>query len=227
MTEPTRAGDSQHTAPSAGPAGAADPASPAATAARHAGNGDGAAGATATPGPDAGQGASGTAAPQPGATGAIWPYLLLALIVIVLDQISKYAVIERFVYAERLPVVAGFFDLTLLYNPGAAFSFLAGHGGWQRWFFTAIAVVASGVMISLLRSQRGQVLFSTALGLILGGAIGNLIDRLVLGHVTDFLLFYWGSWSFPAFNLADCAITLGAILLILSEVLPWMRRGRS
>lgn len=210
MTEPTSAGDSRHTAAPAVPAGFTGPSTPATASARHAGNAP-----------------SGAPGPQPEATGAIWPYLLLALVVIVLDQISKYAVIERFAYAERLPVIAGFFDLTLLYNPGAAFSFLAGHGGWQRWFFTGIAVVASGVMISLLRSQRGQVLFSTALGLILGGAIGNLIDRLVLGHVTDFLLFYWGGWSFPAFNLADCAITLGAILLILSEVLPWMRRGRS
>jgi hypothetical protein len=150
----------------------------------------------------------------------------MALVVIVLDQISKYAIIGRFAYAERLPVIDGFFDLTLLYNPGAAFSFLAGHSGWQRWFFAGIAVVASVVLISLLRSQRGQPMFSTALGLILGGAIGNLVDRLVLGHVTDFLLFYQGSWAFPAFNLADCAITLGAALLILSEVLPWFGSRR-
>ena len=157
---------------------------------------------------------------------AVWPWLVLALVVIVLDQISKYQIIGRFAYGERLPVIEGFFDLTLLYNPGAAFSFLAGHSGWQRWFFAGIAVVASVVLISLLRSQRGQPMFSTALGLILGGAIGNLIDRLVLGHVTDFLLFYQGSWAFPAFNLADCAITLGAALLILSEVLPWFGSRR-
>ena len=212
MTEPSSTGDSRQTAAPAGPAGptgSAGPAAPAAGPARHAGPG--------TPG---------TPAPGPEATGAVWPYLLMALVVIVLDQISKYAIIGRFAYAERLPVIDGFFDLTLLYNPGAAFSFLAGHSGWQRWFFAGIAVVASVVLISLLRSQRGQPMFSTALGLILGGAIGNLVDRLVLGHVTDFLLFYQGSWAFPAFNLADCAITLGAALLILSEVLPWFGSRR-
>ncbi len=209
MTEPSSAGDSRHTATPAGPAASSGLATPAAEPARH-----------------AGPGTLGAPAPQPEPKEAVWPYLLLALVVIVLDQISKYAIIGRFAYAERLPVIDGFFDLTLLYNPGAAFSFLAGHSGWQRWFFAGIAVVASVVLISLLRSQRGQPMFSTALGLILGGAIGNLIDRLVLGHVTDFLLFYRGSWSFPAFNLADCAITLGAALLILSEVLPWLGSRR-
>ena len=154
---------------------------------------------------------------------AVWHWLVLALVVIVLDQISKYQIIGRFAYGERLPVIEGFFDLTLLYNPGAAFSFLAGHSGWQRWFFAGIAVVASAVLISLLFSARGQRMFSMALALILGGAIGNLVDRLVLGHVTDFLLFYQGGWAFPAFNLADCAITLGAILLICYELLPWLR----
>ena len=209
MTEPSSTGNSRQTAAPAGPAGASGPAAPAAGPVGHTGPG--------RPGPPA---------PGPEATGAVWPYLLMALVVIVLDQISKYAIIGRFAYAERLPVIDGFFDLTLLYNPGAAFSFLAGHSGWQRWFFAGIAVVASVVLISLLRSQRGQPMFSTALGLILGGAIGNLVDRLVLGHVTDFLLFYQGSWAFPAFNLADCAITLGAALLILSEVLPWFGSRR-
>ena len=209
MTEPSSAGDSRHTATPAGPAASSGLATPAAEPARH-----------------AGPGTLGAPAPQPEPKEAVWPYLLLALVVIVLDQISKYAIIGRFAYAERLPVIDGFFDLTLLYNPGAAFSFLAGHSGWQRWFFAGIAVVASVVLISLLRSQRGQPMFSTALGLILGGAIGNLVDRLVLGHVTDFLLFYQGSWAFPAFNLADCAITLGAALLILSEVLPWFGSRR-
>ena len=91
---------------------------------------------------------------------AVWPWLVLALVVIVLDQISKYQIIGSFAYGERLPVIAGFFDLTLLYNPGAAFSFLAGHSGWQRWFFAGIAVVASAVLISLLFSARGQRMFS-------------------------------------------------------------------
>ena len=196
MTEPSSTGNSRQTAAPAGPAGASGPAAPAAGPVGH-----------------TGPGRPGTPAPGPEATGAVWPYLLMALVVIVLDQISKYAIIGRFAYAERLPVIDGFFDLTLLYNPGAAFSFLAGHSGWQRWFFAGIAVVASVVLISLLRSQRGQPMFSTALG-------------LMLGHVTDFLLFYQGSWAFPAFNLADCAITLGAALLILSEVLPWFGSRR-
>ncbi|MDO5102485.1 MAG: signal peptidase II [Lautropia sp.] len=153
---------------------------------------------------------------------------MLALVVIVLDQVSKYLVIDHFEYAERLPIIPGFFDLTLLYNPGAAFSFLAGHDGWQRWFFALIAIVASGFFLYLLHTSRGRKVFSLSLGLILGGAIGNLIDRLLLGHVTDFLLFYQtGSWHFPAFNLADAAITLGAILMIGEELLPLLRRRKT
>ena len=133
------------------------------------------------------------------ASGSSWPYLLLALFMIVLDQVTKYLVIDHFEYAERMPVIPGFFDLTLLYNPGAAFSFLADHGGWQRWFFTLIAVVVSGLLVTMLVRHRGSTMFNTAIGLVLGGAIGNLIDRLLLGHVTDFLLFHHGSWAFPAF----------------------------
>lgn len=155
-----------------------------------------------------------------------WPYLLLALVVIILDQITKYLVIGQFEYAERLPVIPGFFDLTLLYNPGAAFSFLADHGGWQRWFFTVFAAVVSGVLAWMLVRHRGSTAFNIAIGLVLGGAIGNLLDRMLLGHVTDFLLFYQGSWAFPAFNLADAAITVGAVLWILDELIPGMRGGK-
>lgn len=175
-------------------------------------------------GPVPGQPGSRAGVPPP----STWPYLMLALVVIVLDQVSKYLVIDHFEYGERLPVIPGFFDLTLLYNPGAAFSFLAGHDGWQRWFFALIAIVASGFFLYLIQTSRGRKVFSTALGLILGGAVGNLIDRLLLGHVTDFLLFYQeGSWHFPAFNLADAAITLGAILMIGEELLPLLRRRKS
>ena len=124
--------------------------------------------------------------------------------------------------AGNVITVNGWMNFKLAFNSGAAFSLFADGGGWQRWFFAGIAVVASAVLISLLFSARGQRMFSTALALILGGAIGNLVDRLVLGHVTDFLLFYQGGWAFPAFNLADCAITLGAILLICHELLPWL-----
>lgn len=154
------------------------------------------------------------------------PYLLLALGVIVLDQITKYLVIGHFGYAERMPVIAGFFDLTLVYNPGAAFSFLADHGGWQRWFFTVFAAIVSGVLVWMLVRHDGSTVFRTAIGLVLGGAVGNLLDRVLLGHVTDFLLFYQGTWSFPAFNLADCAITVGAVLWILDELIPGLRASK-
>jgi signal peptidase II len=154
-----------------------------------------------------------------------WPFLLLALVVIVLDQITKVAVLDHFEPGERLSVIPGLFDLTLLFNRGAAFSFLAGHDGWQRWFFVVIAMAASAFIFYLLLRQRQQVMFSVALGLILGGAIGNVVDRLLYGQVVDFLLFHQGDWYFPAFNVADSAISVGAILLILDEILR-MKRAR-
>jgi signal peptidase II len=154
---------------------------------------------------------------------AAWPFLLLALVVIVLDQITKVAVLDRFELGERLTVIPGFFDLTLLFNRGAAFSFLAGHDGWQRWFFVLIALGASAFILHLLLRHRHQRMFSLALGLILGGAIGNVIDRLLYGQVVDFLLFHQGGWYFPAFNIADSAITVGAVLLILDELLRMKR----
>lgn len=153
----------------------------------------------------------------------VWPYLLLSLVVIVLDQITKAAILERFELGERLTVIAGFFDLTLLFNRGAAFSFLAGHDGWQRWFFVLIALAASAFILHLLLRHRHPRMFSIALGLILGGAIGNVIDRLLYGQVVDFLLFHQGGWYFPAFNVADSAITVGAVLLILDELLRMKR----
>jgi signal peptidase II len=149
----------------------------------------------------------------------IWPYLALALVVVALDQATKLAILARFDLGERMSVIPGFFDLTLLFNRGAAFSFLAAHGGWQRWFFVGIAVAASIFIVHLLRTHRSQRLFSVALALILGGAIGNVVDRLAYGQVVDFLLFHQGSWYFPAFNVADSAITVGAASLILDELL--------
>jgi signal peptidase II len=148
-----------------------------------------------------------------------WPYLMVAAVVIVLDQITKLVVLERFMPGERLPVIPGLFDLTLLFNRGAAFSFLAGHDGWQRWFFILIALAASAFILHLLLGHRHQRMFSVALGLILGGAVGNVVDRFLYGQVVDFLLFYQGNWYFPAFNVADSAITVGAVLLILDELL--------
>lgn len=147
----------------------------------------------------------------------LWKWLAGALLIVILDQVTKIWFDTQLHYADRWNILP-FFDFTLLYNPGAAFSFLAGGQGWQRWFFTVIAIVAIGLILHLLRRHATQTLFCTALMLILGGAAGNVIDRVLYGHVIDFLLFYWNSWFFPAFNVADIAITCGAILLILDEI---------
>lgn len=155
---------------------------------------------------------------------SLWGWLTGALFIIALDQVTKIWFDSHLHYAERLSVLP-FFDFTLLYNPGAAFSFLAGGQGWQRWLFTGIAVVAIVLIVHLLRRHATQNLFCTSLMLILGGAAGNMIDRVLYGHVVDFLLFYWKGWYFPAFNIADVAITCGAILLVLDEILR-ARRAR-
>jgi signal peptidase II len=145
------------------------------------------------------------------------PWLGIALILILLDQLTKIVVTQLLTYGDSRPIT-GFFNLVLAYNKGAAFSFLADQGGWQRWFFTGIAVVAVVFIIHLLRRNAGQRLFCTALALILGGAIGNLIDRVLYGHVIDFLDFHVGGWHWPAFNVADTAIVVGAALFILDEL---------
>jgi signal peptidase II len=138
---------------------------------------------------------------------------LLSSVVVALDQLSKYVVVEKL--ANLPPVeVTSFFNLVLVYNRGAAFSFLAGAGGWQREFFTIIALIASAWIIWLLYRYPQQRLFSLALALVLGGAIGNVIDRVMIGAVVDFLDFHAFGWHWPAFNVADSAITCGAALLI-------------
>lgn len=143
----------------------------------------------------------------------MWRWLLLSGVVVVLDQVSKYVVVEKL--ANQPPVeVTSFFNLLLVYNRGAAFSFLAGAGGWQREFFTGIALIASVWIIWLLYRHAQQTLFSLALALVLGGAIGNVIDRVMIGAVVDFLDFHAFGWHWPAFNVADSAITCGAILLV-------------
>lgn len=152
-------------------------------------------------------------------------WLVGALLIVLADQLSKWYVSTHLQYGQRIHVLP-VFDITLLYNPGAAFSFLAGGSGWQRWLFTIIALGAAGLIIHLLRKTPRQLLFCTSLMAILGGALGNVTDRLQHGHVIDFLLFYTNGWYFPAFNLADVAITCGAALLILDEILR-MRRERS
>ena len=154
----------------------------------------------------------------------VWRWLGIALLTLLLDQLTKIAVVGAFQLGEALPITS-FFNLVRVHNPGAAFSFLAEAGGWQRWFFTGLGIVAAGVMLYLLRMHAGQTLFCLALSLLLGGSVGNVIDRLLYSHVIDFLDFYYGTWHFPAFNVADSAITLGAGLLILDELLR-VRSGK-
>lgn len=158
-------------------------------------------------------------------------WLGIAALVVVADQFTKVLVLGTFQYGDSLPLTS-FFNLVRVHNHGAAFSFLAGAGGWQRWFFTGLGLLAALFMVWMLRQHAGQRLFSSAISLILGGAVGNVIDRLLHGYVVDFLDFHWAflggifhGGHFPAFNLADSAITLGAGLLILDELLR-VRRGR-
>jgi signal peptidase II len=153
-----------------------------------------------------------------------WPWLLLAAAIFVADQWTKQWILDHYQHGDAT-VVTSFFNIVRAHNPGAAFSFLAGASGWQRWFFTAIGVGAAVFIVWLLRAHAGQRLFSFALTLILGGAIGNVVDRLQHGYVVDFLDFHWAGWHFPAFNIADSGITVGAVLLILDE-LRRMRRSR-
>ena len=162
---------------------------------------------------------------------SLLPWLGLALLILLADQFSKFLILANYVHNEAT-VVTGFFNLVRVHNAGAAFSFLAGAGGWQRWLFTALGLGAAGFIVWLLRAHAGQRLFSFALSCILGGAIGNVIDRLVHGYVVDMLDFHW-RWlepivpagHFPAFNVADMAISVGAACLILDELLR-VRRAR-
>jgi signal peptidase II len=143
-------------------------------------------------------------------------WLGLSALVILLDQLSKAWIIQHFAFGETYTVLS-VFNLVLAHNTGAAFSFLNDAGGMQRWLFSIIAIVASLWIVRLLRKHSVQTLFAFALSLILGGALGNLIDRISYGYVVDFLSFHWDEHYFPAFNLADSAITCGALLLILDN----------
>jgi signal peptidase II len=152
------------------------------------------------------------------------PWLGLAALIVLLDQGTKLTIERVFDYGDVHPVTS-FFNLVLTYNKGAAFSFLAGASGWQKQFLTVIGIGASLVIIYLLARHGTQKLFSLALALILGGAVGNVIDRIAYGHVVDFLDFHWRGWHWPAFNVADSAIVCGAALLILDELLR-VRRSK-
>lgn len=146
------------------------------------------------------------------------PWLGLALILLIADQFTKVLILGYYRLGDST-YVTSFFNVVRAHNTGAAFSFLASASGWQRWFFTGIGVAATLFILWMLKSHAGQKLFSFALACILGGALGNVIDRLLHGYVVDFLDFHYGGWHFPAFNVADSAITVGAVCLILDELL--------
>jgi signal peptidase II len=155
---------------------------------------------------------------------SLWPWLGIALVIILLDQFTKTLILGYYQLGQGTPVTS-FFNIVRVHNTGAAFSFLAGASGWQRWFFIGLGVAAAVFIVFMLKRHGGQRLFAWALALILGGALGNVIDRALHGYVVDFLDFHLGGRHFPAFNIADCAISVGAALLILDELLR-VRRGR-
>lgn len=146
-------------------------------------------------------------------TPAMRKWLGLALLIIVADHLTKFWVTSTLDYQEAVPVLP-FFSLVLVHNTGAAFSFLADAGGWQRWFFIAVGVIATIVIVRLLRRHADETRLAFALALVLGGALGNVIDRVVLGYVVDFLYVHYRDFAWPAFNVADSAITVGAVLLV-------------
>ncbi|MEQ1544971.1 signal peptidase II [Methyloglobulus sp.] len=141
-------------------------------------------------------------------------WLWLSLLAIILDQVSKLVVDNTMQLYESIPLIP-YFNLTYVHNTGAAFSFLSEAGGWQRWFFAVLALFISAVLsVWLAKLQKHETLLALALSLVLGGAIGNLIDRLAYGYVIDFLDVYYNTWHWPAFNIADSAITLGVMLML-------------
>jgi len=154
--------------------------------------------------------------PDVGRSGRL-AWLILSVLVVILDQVSKLYFERALSLYQQIVVIPDLFSWTLAYNTGAAFSFLADGSGWQRWLFAVIAIVVSVVLVVWLkRLGRADNWLAIALALILGGALGNLYDRMVLGHVIDFVLVHWQNrWYFPAFNVADSAITIGAVMLAL------------
>ena len=152
------------------------------------------------------------------------PWLGLALLILMADQFTKVLIVGYYQLGDAT-YVTRFFNVVRVHNSGAAFSFLANAGGWQRWLFTGIGIAAAFFIVWMLKSHAGQKLFSFALACILGGAVGNVIDRSLYGYVVDFLDFHYAGWHFPAFNIADSAISIGAVCLILDELLR-VRRSR-
>ena len=150
-------------------------------------------------------------------SGSWLPWLGVALAIFIADQFTKVLILGYYQLGDST-YVASFFNVVRAHNTGAAFSFLAAASGWQRWFFTAVGIAAAILICWMLRSHAGQKLFSFALACILGGAVGNVLDRLLHGYVVDFVQVHWRGWYFPAFNVADSAITIGAACLILDEL---------
>ena len=163
-----------------------------------------------------------TQAGRPGV--GMWPWLAWAVFLMGADQITKTLILNHYQLGDST-FITSFFNIVRAHNTGAAFSFLSDAGGWQRWLFTGIGVAATIFIVWQLRAHPGQKLFSFALSSILGGAVGNVVDRLMHGYVVDFLQFHYAGWYFPSFNLADSAITVGAACLILDELLR-VRRER-
>ena len=154
-----------------------------------------------------------------GAKGAsVWPWLGWALLILIADQLTKVLILGAYQLGDAT-YITSFFNIVRAHNTGAAFSFLADAGGWQRWLFTGFGAAAALFILWQLRAHPGQKMFAFALSSILGGAVGNVIDRVVHGYVVDFLDFHWATWHFPAFNVADAAITVGAVCLIVDELL--------
>jgi signal peptidase II len=147
----------------------------------------------------------------------VWPWIGLALVVLIIDQFTKTLILGYYQYGG-VTELTSFFNIVRAHNTGAAFSFLADAAGWQRWMFTGIGVAAAVFIFWMLKTHAGQKLFSFAMACILGGALGNVIDRMMHGYVVDFLDFHLGGKHFPAFNVADSAITIGAICLVLDEL---------
>lgn len=147
-------------------------------------------------------------------------WMVVAFVVVIADQLTKLAIIEWVPLHPKPIELSSFLNLTHQKNPGAAFSFLADAGGWQRWFFVALASGVSAVIAVWLWRIRneGLMVLSAGLALVLGGAVGNLIDRILLGHVTDFIQVMFGSWAFPSFNVADAGISVGAALLVIDAL---------
>ncbi len=158
------------------------------------------------------------------ARGAWMPWLLLALGIFIVDQFTKVLILGYYRLGDTTHITS-FFNIVRAHNTGAAFSFLAAASGWQRWFFTAIGIAAAVFIVWMLRQHAGKKLFSFALACILGGAVGNVVDRLLHGYVVDFIQVHWHGWYFPAFNIADSGITIGAACLLLDELLR-VRRAR-